>query len=209
MQRLTKHYSLFDLEPRLKKEWHPSLNDKINPRNVTLAFQKKVWWICNEGHEWKATVKCRIRGRGCPLCSKNLVNINAHNLIDNLQQKDTPKKNRANSRKQNLIFESDASNIYLGENYRRARRFKLNATAVIEIPASEHWFYTTIRDISYEGLYFETEGFLKKGAIITVKIDQPILTTDTKSYSSKIRWCKELDFENSSISTYGIGVQFV
>ena len=41
MQRLTKHYSLFDLEPNLKKEWHPSLNGKLTPQNVKIGKIRK------------------------------------------------------------------------------------------------------------------------------------------------------------------------
>ena len=209
MQRLTKHYSLFDLEPNLKKEWHPSLNGKLTPQNVTVALSKKIWWLCNEGHEWKSSVKYRIKGKGCPFCADNLERINSHRTESSLLPNKTDEPDRDDSRKKNIILESDSTNFYLGENYRSAKRFKVNATAVIEIPASGHWFYTTIRDISNEGLCFETEGFLKKGALIKVKLDQPLITPDRKNYRSIIRWCNKLEDENPSISTYGIGVQFV
>lgn len=33
---------------------------------------KKVWWICENGHEWKADINSRGSGSNCPICSKEL-----------------------------------------------------------------------------------------------------------------------------------------
>jgi hypothetical protein len=30
----------------------------------------KVWWRCNQGHEWQATIANRNYGTGCPECYK-------------------------------------------------------------------------------------------------------------------------------------------
>ena len=30
---------------------------------------KKVWWICEKGHNFEATIDNRTKGSGCPLCS--------------------------------------------------------------------------------------------------------------------------------------------
>lgn len=57
--------------PDLAKEWHPTKNGDLRPTDVTRGSNKKVWWICAEGHEWEATVNKRNLGRGCPCCSKN------------------------------------------------------------------------------------------------------------------------------------------
>ena len=53
--------------PALAKEWHPSKNGDLTPRDVTPNSNKKVWWISMEGHEWQATVNNRSHGRGCPV----------------------------------------------------------------------------------------------------------------------------------------------
>ena len=29
---------------------------------------KKVWWICNQGHSWEAVIAKRVRGEKCPIC---------------------------------------------------------------------------------------------------------------------------------------------
>lgn len=56
--------------PDISKEWHPTKNKKLGPNQISAGNKKfKVWWLCNEGHEWQATVGNRTsRGSGCPKC---------------------------------------------------------------------------------------------------------------------------------------------
>ena len=67
--------SLFDTNPSLAKEWHPNKNASLTPEDVTPGSDKKVWWLCSKGHAWKATVKNRNKGAGCPYCSGKRVCI--------------------------------------------------------------------------------------------------------------------------------------
>lgn len=55
--------------PELAKEWHPTKNDTLTPEMFTPGSGKKVWWQCENGHEWLATIASRCAGRGCPYCS--------------------------------------------------------------------------------------------------------------------------------------------
>ena len=66
----------------LIKEWHPTKNGKVNPRNGTFEHDKKVWWLCENGHEWEATIKKRIAGEGCHVCQSELVKENSHKIED-------------------------------------------------------------------------------------------------------------------------------
>ena len=67
------HYKRIDClsstNPELMTEWDFDKN-KINPNNITRNFNKKVWWKCEHGHEWEATVVARTRKNptGCPYC---------------------------------------------------------------------------------------------------------------------------------------------
>jgi len=54
----------------LAKEWHPTKNDGLKPTEVVAGAGKRVWWICENEHEWEATVVKRNMGRGCPECRK-------------------------------------------------------------------------------------------------------------------------------------------
>ena len=62
-----------DLEttnPEISEEWNYKKNIDFTPKDVTAGSNKKVWWICSKGHEWKATVSHRTKGTRCPICMK-------------------------------------------------------------------------------------------------------------------------------------------
>ena len=61
--------NLAAVNPQLAKEWHPTKNGELTPYDFTSGSNKKVWWICNRGHEWKTSIQSRNRGRSCPFCS--------------------------------------------------------------------------------------------------------------------------------------------
>jgi len=67
---LLKKGSLAEKHPELIKEWNYSKNTDISPTDVTAGSNKKVWWICEKGHEWEAAIKSRMNGTGCPNCYK-------------------------------------------------------------------------------------------------------------------------------------------
>ncbi|MCR4719209.1 MAG: zinc-ribbon domain-containing protein, partial [Firmicutes bacterium] len=50
-------------------EWNYEKNGNFKPENFTSNSNKKVWWKCNRGHEWQATISDRNSGKGCPYCS--------------------------------------------------------------------------------------------------------------------------------------------
>lgn len=54
--------------PELMQEWNYERN-KILPEDYRKGSSEKVWWICKQGHEWRATIIDRSRGTGCPLCN--------------------------------------------------------------------------------------------------------------------------------------------
>ena len=54
--------------PDLVAEWHPTKNTNT-PDQYTPRSNFKVWWKCQKGHEWRATVDSRSQGTGCPKCS--------------------------------------------------------------------------------------------------------------------------------------------
>ena len=62
--------SLLDINPELAKEWHPTRNGDLTPKDVFPNSGKTVWWKCIVGHEWKAAINIRNRGIGCIQCSK-------------------------------------------------------------------------------------------------------------------------------------------
>ena len=71
MPQASPDYNLYVLKPNLVKEWHPTKNTGLKPQELTPGSGKKVWWICDTGHEWEAVVYNRSRGSGCPHCNNS------------------------------------------------------------------------------------------------------------------------------------------
>ncbi len=208
MQRLTKHNSLYEKEPELVKEWHPTANGNLTPRKVDIIYPKPVWWICSQSHEWEATIKNRIEGMGCPVCKKNWTeNISPEEEGKPLRKRPVDNANFA-SKESKIVFESVFSDPYSGQDYRKAGRFKSNGTAIIEIPATGHWFYAQMKNFSAGGMYFETEAAIKPKTTIKIKFDKPLFLSKQKDYTSTVRWCKALDEDSQAFSSYGLGVKF-
>jgi hypothetical protein len=62
----------FNLEtelPQLTTQWHPTKNGDLTPRDVVVGSVKRVWWQCQKGHEWDATIKKRVSSPACPFCA--------------------------------------------------------------------------------------------------------------------------------------------
>lgn len=63
---------LATLNPSLAEEWNYSRNKELTPQQVKPFSAKKVWWICNEKHEWEAAIHPRSNPKnpvGCPYCA--------------------------------------------------------------------------------------------------------------------------------------------
>jgi len=55
--------------PILVHQWHISKNGTLAPQMFVAGSLRKVWWVCERGHEWKATIASRAsNGNGCPVC---------------------------------------------------------------------------------------------------------------------------------------------
>lgn len=54
---------------KLSKEWHPTRNITLKPYHISITSIEKVWWQCEKGHEWQASVANRFANKtGCPIC---------------------------------------------------------------------------------------------------------------------------------------------
>ena len=57
--------------PNLLKEWDYE-NNSVLPNQITFGSGKRVGWVCSQfpHHRWRTMVPNRVRGTGCPICSK-------------------------------------------------------------------------------------------------------------------------------------------
>ena len=60
--------SLAVTSPDVAAQWHTERNGILTPYDVLAGSHRKVWWICDQGHEWEAQIKSRANGNGCPIC---------------------------------------------------------------------------------------------------------------------------------------------
>ena len=64
------------VNPTLSLEWNYDKNGELTPEDITANNNKKVWWKCQKGHEWQATIYNRNKGTGCPVCRRQKVKAN-------------------------------------------------------------------------------------------------------------------------------------
>ena len=188
---MKKYNTLIQIAPTLVKEWHPTANGHLNPMNLEVVYPKKVWWLCNEGHKWQATIKNRISNKDCPICGKE-----------------------SNSKKDDI----DLGKLIFGKQRREHKRFKTNAIAVLQIPKSGHWSYARIKNFSRKGLCVEADSVIMPGSAIQLKFDKDQVTSrqdnsqlslnaDTfKTYKSTVKWYKILE-EKREFSNVNIGLE--
>ena len=56
--------------PELIFEWSQEKNGTLTPQQIGKNSTKRIWWICQKGHEWTATPHDRTQDNtGCPICS--------------------------------------------------------------------------------------------------------------------------------------------
>ena len=64
--------TLAEEHPELVPQWGTS--NELSPSDVSSGSHKKVWWTCEKGHSWEATIKNRaLLGSGCPYCEHRAV----------------------------------------------------------------------------------------------------------------------------------------
>lgn len=68
----TYETSFGNKHPDLLKEWDYSKNDN-SPFDISCQSKKKVWWKCNDQHQWQTTVQNRTKGSRCPYCTNKIV----------------------------------------------------------------------------------------------------------------------------------------
>jgi hypothetical protein len=68
---VTEDNNLFTVRPEIANEWNYKKNNTLRPENFTCGSGKKVWWVCNYGHDWRTSIgdRTKINGTYCPYCS--------------------------------------------------------------------------------------------------------------------------------------------
>jgi hypothetical protein len=199
MSETSKKSYLFSEKPELVREWHPTKNGSLTPRNVTTNHHKMVWWLCENGHEWEATVKDRIMGKGCLVCVKEFSQEKYQKDKTILNLNKSIDHETSNSQITGSDFQTD---------YRKNPRYNYKATAILEDSITGTLLYAQMQNISKAGMYLETNTALKIGNRIEIKFNKPIAFTKSRIFPSTVRWCKKLTDDEGNHAGYGLGVKF-
>jgi hypothetical protein len=196
--------------PDLIKEWHPTKNGNSNPRNMTWDDEEQVWWLCQNGHEWEDTLKCRMAGDRCPFCGPESLKEQSQKSEDYPRNQQVKSIRGHFSEKANNLFQQNFDNHNAGIEFRKYKRYKCTRTAMLEDLFSEIRVYARMQNISSQGMCFESSALLKPGGRIRVIFDKPYFKSKSKNYRSAVttvRWCKKLTDENGYFYAYGLGLQ--
>ena len=68
-RRVPRERSLGSLQPGLAEQLHPTRNGKLDAYSLGINTRQDVWWRCPQcEHAWRAGVRGRAAGSGCPRC---------------------------------------------------------------------------------------------------------------------------------------------
>ena len=56
--------------PEVAAQWNEEKNGALTPDQVSAYSNRRVWWTCERGHAWQASVAARVKNHsGCPYCT--------------------------------------------------------------------------------------------------------------------------------------------
>jgi hypothetical protein len=64
--------------PAVARQWHPTKNGSLRPKDFVPGSNRRVWWACPKGpdHVWQASIRNRVLERcGCPFCGGKRVSV--------------------------------------------------------------------------------------------------------------------------------------
>ena len=204
-----KNTNLINLasERNLMQEWHPIKNGTLSIRNVKPGYNKKVWWLCNNGHEWQATINRRLRDGGCPNCIEASYEVDRHlfGIAENFSNF---------SPSDDVDFQQDDNTIEFdltdgAMDFRKSKRYSYTATGLLKDFERRYVIYAEMKNYCHDGMYFETETAFKPAANIKIELEKPLRRFSRKNFTAVVKWCNELFDEIGSLHRFGLGVQFI
>ena len=69
MKQTLYDYCVVEGRMQLLSQWDKGKNTDCFPDAVSCRSNRKVWWLCEEGHPWIAQIRARVEGTGCPVCN--------------------------------------------------------------------------------------------------------------------------------------------
>jgi hypothetical protein len=199
-----------DVRPGLLREWHPSKNRDLKAREVLCTHKEKVWWLCEKGHEWQATVRTRLAGKPCPYCSS---------LIPEDFTGRGPQSRVSGSRASHggrppagaplRHLSEQASLHHHGKELRKSKRYDQAATVMIESVQAGLLGYAQMHNYSAAGMLIRADFHIAPGALIKIRLETPLFASVSNEIDSRVVWCRKFEDETGRYSRFGIGVRLI
>lgn len=61
---------LIETHPEIASEWHPLKNGALRANDYRATAKDLIWWRCDQGHEYQASIYSRVRSGGCKVCHR-------------------------------------------------------------------------------------------------------------------------------------------
>jgi hypothetical protein len=190
----------------LLMEWHPSLNQGLNPRELTTAYNRQLWWLCHIGHEWQATLRSRIRGSGCPFCEESGSSAVAPESAEtepSARWEKKPKPSLLN------LEENDVHDSYTETDFRKERRYPHHAAVMAETARHDGITYGLLKDFSPSGMHIETDYPIRDGEKVVIRIKEKLTASAPTRFACRVRWCKQLSDDNGDTIGYSVGLKII
>ena len=198
---------MVDLRPELLKEWHPTHNPGVSVRDVPSNYNRRVWWLCEHGHEWAAGVPCRISGKGCPVCKSIMPRSGFIKSPGN--RPISPQAGNKGESLTDFAFSETTVPPYGGQELRKTRRYEHSGTVMVEKFRSEIIGYAQLRNFSATGMMLQADFGIIQGEINTIRLDKPLYPSSPNVMTTKVVWCQDLESQSETDSRYGIGFIFL
>lgn len=198
---------MVDSKPELLKEWHPTRNADLRARDVLSNYKGGVWWICERGHEWKATVSCRLAGKTCPLCTKLMprtASARGAVICPAPKPADSSSRLPAENRLSSLHEEKTAP--HRGAELRKSKRYLASAVVMIEENRLGILGYARLQNFSAGGLMLGSDFALDPGQLIKLRFDKPMHFSASGVVSSRVVWCRNFEAPDDTHHRFGVGV---
>jgi hypothetical protein len=83
---------------KVRRFWSFNKNS-ISPSEVSAGSDKRVWWVCEKGHDWQGTPNEVLgRNRGCPACAGKVIvagDNDLRTLYPDIAEQWHPEKNKS------------------------------------------------------------------------------------------------------------------
>jgi hypothetical protein len=199
-----------DVKPELLKEWHPSRNTDIRAKEATCNHSGKVWWLCQNGHEWLSTIRARLSGKSCPFC----FSLSAQAFTVPKREKSTFGASQASRggasihRPLRPLHEQERV-AYQGREHRRSMRYVHVATVMIESSQAGIFGYAQMKNYSAGGILIRSDFPLRPGILVKVRLEKPLYASGSDVVESRVVWCRPFEDDSGQHSRYGIGVNLL